>query len=233
MKRLTILLCIFLSVASLYARPIQDDYRRAEEKARVSYAFGMIFGSDLTSVDIDIDYDAFTDGLRSVLDKNMQPQFTEQEAMEIVETAWFQAMERAAEQHRLIEEEFLYANLQRHGIQYTPSGLQYEILEYTEGEKPKANSMVRVNYLGTFIDGSLFDNSYEEGGAYIPLEMVIKGWTEGLMLMSEGSKYILYIPSNLAYGKDGIQGFIPPYSTLIFTVELLEILDEDFDPFNF
>ncbi|MCL2809487.1 MAG: FKBP-type peptidyl-prolyl cis-trans isomerase [Treponema sp.] len=232
MKKPVVFLCLFLMVTALYARAIQDDYRSAEEKARVSYAFGMIFGSDLDSFSIDIDYDAFTSGVRAVLDKNIQPQFTEQEAMEIVEAAWYSAMEKAAEQHRMNEEEFLYTNSQRSGIQYTPSGLQYEILEYTEGEKPKANSVVRVHYTGTFTDGSLFDSSYEENGAHIPLEMVIRGWTEGLMLMSVGSKYILYIPSNLAYGRDGIQGFIPPYSTLIFIVELLEILGDDYDPFN-
>lgn len=86
------------------------------------------------------------------------------------------------------------------------------------------NSVVKVNYTGTLIDGKQFDKS-EAGGSLIPLEMVIPGWTEGLQLMSLGSKYRLYIPATLAYGKDGVRGIIPQYATLIFEVELLEIKD--------
>ncbi|WP_461257211.1 FKBP-type peptidyl-prolyl cis-trans isomerase, partial [Treponema sp. R80B11-R83G3] len=111
----------------------------------------------------------------------------------------------------------------------TESGLQYEIIKSTEGEKPRKSSVVRVIYTGNFTDGRIFDRSTEEGGAYIPLENVIPGWTEGLMLMSPGSIYRLYVPSKLAYGKDGIQGVIAPYSTLVFMVELLEIIDEPED----
>jgi len=136
------------------------------------------------------------------------------------------AIDKITEENRIKEEQFLVQNSQRQGVQVTASGLQYEVVFETGKEKPALDSTVRVNYTGRFIDGNVFDSSYDEG-AYIPLEMVIEGWTEGLMLMGLGSKYIIYIPSSLAYGRNGIQDIIPPYSTLIFDVELLEILSDD------
>ena len=197
----------------------------AEEKARASYAFGMILGSNLSTIDLDIDFDAFTDGVRAMVEEG-EPQFSEQEAMEIVETALERAMNRISAENQIREELFLAHNRERPGVIVTESGLQYEILVEAEGEKPAYNSIVRVNYEGTFIDGNPFDSSDDEG-AYIPLQMVIPGWTEGLLLMTEGSSFRLFIPSNLAYGREGIPPVIPPYSTLIFTVDLLEIVQEE------
>jgi FKBP-type peptidyl-prolyl cis-trans isomerase len=227
MKKSFAFLCLFFAVLMLHAKAIQEDYKNAEEKARLSYAFGMIIGSNLglNQMDIDFDFKAFTEGLKAVMEGS-QPQLSEQEAMEIIEAALYNAEEKQSSASMLKEEEFLAANSQRQDVQTTASGLQYEIIQDTEGEKPKDDSVVRVNYTGTFIDGRAFDSSTEENGAYIPLEHVISGWAEGLMLMSPGSIYRLFIPSDLAYGKDGIQGVIPPYSTLIFTVELLEIIDD-------
>ena len=227
MKKALVFLCLFLSVLALHARAIQEDYREAEEKARVSYAFGMIIGNDLSTAGIDFDYDAFTDGVKAILEENSLPQFSEQEAREIVGTALQRSIDRQSAQNRLLEEEFLARNMGKPEIIVTPSGLQYEILAETDGEKPNSDSIVRVRYIGTFSDGSPFDSSTEEEGAYIPLDMVISGWTEGVMLMSVGSSYRLYIPSNLAYGREGIRQIVPPYSTLIFTVELLEIISPD------
>lgn len=228
MKKLTIFLCLILTVTIVHARGIRDEYNQADERARLSYAFGMAIGSnfDLSEMGIEFDYTALAEGIRAMVEKT-ETLFSEHEAMEIIETALHSAVERRSQINRLHEAEFFAANSQRPGVQTTESGLQYEILEYTEGEKPKADSVVRVNYVGTFADGSPFDSSGEEGGSYIPLEMVIHGWTEGLMLMSPGSQYRLFIPSDLAYGSDGIQGIIPPYSPLIFTVELLEIINQD------
>jgi len=231
MKKLLVFLCLFLSVLALHARAIQEDYRKAEEKARVSYAFGMVIGNNLRTAGMDFDYDAFADGVRAMLEEALTPQFSEQEAMEIIETALQESTDRQSAQNRLLEEEFLARNMGKPGVIVTPSGLQYEIIADTAGEKPEPDSVVRVRYMGTFSDGSPFDSSIEEEGAYIPLDMVIPGWTEGLLLMSVGSNYRLFIPSYLAYGRDGIQPIIPPYSTLIFTVELLEIVSHD--AFNF
>ncbi|MDR1839827.1 MAG: FKBP-type peptidyl-prolyl cis-trans isomerase [Treponema sp.] len=227
MKKALAFLCLFLSVLALHARAIQEDYRRAEEKARVSYAFGMIIGNNLSTAGIEFDYDAFTEGVKALLEENALPQFSEQEAREIVETALQESMDRQSAQNRLLEEEFLAKNMRKPEIIVTPSGLQYEILTETAGEKPNPDSIVRVRYTGTFSDGNPFDSSTEEDGAYIPLDMVIPGWTEGVMLMSVGSSYRLFIPSNLAYGREGIRQIVPPYSTLIFTVELLEIISPD------
>jgi len=224
MKKQFIFLCLFFIALALHGRAIQEDIRKADEKARMSYAFGMLFGSNLGSVPLEFDYEAFTEGFRVML-ANEEPQLSEQEAIEIVETAMHNAMERTAEENRRREEEFLLVNSRRPEIHVTPNGLQYEILLETGGQKPEADSIVRVNYTGVFTDGTLFDRSGDEG-AYIPMEMVIPGWTEGLMLMGTGSRYRLYVPSHLAYGRNGIQNIIPPYSTLIFTVDLLEITDE-------
>jgi len=226
MKKLFVFVCLVLPVISLQAKGIQDDFKRADEKAKVSYAFGMIIGSNLGTMELEFDYSAFTEGVRAMVEDG-EGQFTEMEAIEIVEAALQKAMDKNAEEHRKSEEEFLARNRERAGVQVTSSGLQYEIIEDADGDKPAANSVVRVNYAGTFVDGSPFDSSNEDGGAYIPLEMVIPGWTEGLMLMSPGSEYRFFIPSHLAYGKEGVQSIIPPYSTLIFLVELLEIINED------
>jgi len=121
-------------------------------------------------------------------------------------------------------EKFLAENAKREGVKTTASGLQYEVLEATIGQKPKATDSVRVHYEGTLIDGTVFDSSYKRGESIaFPLNGVIKGWTEGLQLMSVGSKYKFFIPYQLAYGERGAGASIPPYAALIFTVELLGI----------
>lgn len=121
-------------------------------------------------------------------------------------------------------EQFLAANAKRPEVKTTPSGLQYEVIEATIGQKPKATDKVRVHYEGTLTDGTVFDSSYKRGEPItFGLNQVIKGWTEGLQLMSVGSKYKLYIPYELGYGAQGAGGSIPPYAALIFTVELLGI----------
>ena len=121
-------------------------------------------------------------------------------------------------------EKFLQENALRNEVKVTESGLQYEVLTVGKGPKPTAASTVKVHYEGTLIDGTVFDSSYQRGEPIeFPLSGVIKGWTEGLQLMPVGSKYKLYIPYELGYGERGAGQSIPPYATLIFTVELLEI----------
>ncbi|MBQ4809810.1 peptidylprolyl isomerase [Pseudoalteromonas luteoviolacea] len=120
---------------------------------------------------------------------------------------------------------FLEENAKRAEVTVTESGLQYEVISAGEGDKPAADSTVRVHYHGTLINGTVFDSSYDRGQpAEFPVNGVIKGWTEALQLMNTGSKLRLYIPHDLAYGERGAGASIAPYSTLIFDVELLEIL---------
>ncbi|MBQ5379684.1 MAG: FKBP-type peptidyl-prolyl cis-trans isomerase [Paludibacteraceae bacterium] len=131
---------------------------------------------------------------------------------------------KASQEAKAEGEKFLAENAKREGVKTTASGLQYEVLEATIGQKPKATDTVRVHYEGTLIDGTVFDSSYKRGESIsFPLNGVIKGWTEGLQLMSVGSKYKLFIPYQLAYGEHGAGASIPPYAALIFTVELLGI----------
>ncbi|MDR2922725.1 MAG: FKBP-type peptidyl-prolyl cis-trans isomerase [Treponema sp.] len=229
MKKLCIFLFLLLPALTLYAKAIQEDFRKADEKARMSYAFGMIIASDLRNAvgDTEFDYTAFSQGMKAVLE-NSETSLSEMEAIEIVETALQNVMDRKAEESRIAEELFLAVNRERPGVQATASGLLYEVLSEGEGKKPGPDSVVKVHYEGRLADGRLFDTSYNgDEGAIIPLDRVISGWTEGIMLMNVGSKYRIYIPSNLAYGKTGFYDVIPPFSTLIFTVELLEIINPD------
>jgi FKBP-type peptidyl-prolyl cis-trans isomerase FklB len=122
-------------------------------------------------------------------------------------------------------DQFLAENAKKDGIVVLESGLQYEILTEGTGAQPTAASTVRTHYHGTFTDGRVFDSSVERGEpAEFPVGGVIAGWTEALQLMQEGSKWRLYVPSNLAYGEQGSQGAIPPHSALVFEVELIAVV---------
>lgn len=119
---------------------------------------------------------------------------------------------------------FLAANAQKPGVMMTGSGLQYKVLREGQGHKPSALGEVEVHYKGSLLDGTVFDSSYDSGEPItFFLSQVIPGWTEGVQLMAEGSHYEFYIPFELAYGAQGIPGDIPPYSTLIFEVELIKV----------
>ena len=122
-------------------------------------------------------------------------------------------------------QDFLEANKTREGVVALPSGLQYQVLKEGTGDKPSATDTVKCHYHGTLIDGTVFDSSVQRGQpAKFPLNMVIKGWTEGVQLMSEGSKWRFFIPADLGYGDRQVSAQIGPNSTLIFDVELLEIM---------
>jgi FKBP-type peptidyl-prolyl cis-trans isomerase FklB len=117
------------------------------------------------------------------------------------------------------------ANAEKEGVVVLPSGLQYKVINEGTGKKPSATSQVRCHYEGTFLNGAKFDSSYDRNEpAVFGLNQVIAGWTEGVQLMAEGAKYEFYIPYNLAYGEHGAPGAIPPYATLKFVVELIEVL---------
>jgi len=136
----------------------------------------------------------------------------------------FQMKNEKAQQNLKAGQEFLTANKNKPGVTELPSGLQYEIITEGTGPKPSASNKVTCHYHGTLIDGTVFDSSVKRGQpATFPLDMVIKGWTEGLQLMPKGSKWRFFIPASLGYGERQMGAQIGPNSALIFEVELLEI----------
>ena len=191
---------------------------------KISYALGFSMGQNLMGSGVtSLNYQDLAQGIEDVLTKQ-QPKITYQEAQQVL-GQFFQELEaKIAGAAKADGEKFLAENAKREGVQVTASGLQYEVLEATIGQKPKATDTVKVHYEGTLIDGTVFDSSYKRGESIsFPLNGVIKGWTEGLQLMSVGSKYKFFIPYQLAYGERGAGQQIPPYAALIFTVELLGI----------
>ena len=152
---------------------------------------------------------------------------TEEQLRNLLQSAADQVQNLEAERDSFKEEneKFLEKNALREGIITTPSGLQYEIITMGDGKKPLESDIVKVHYHGTLIDGNVFDSSVQRGEPIsFGLNQVIAGWVEALQLMSEGDKWKLYIPYNLGYGEHGAGAAIPPYSTLVFEVELLEVL---------
>jgi FKBP-type peptidyl-prolyl cis-trans isomerase FkpA len=189
----------------------------------VSYAFGVVLGSDLKQLGVQFDYAALARGIEEVVE-GKESRLTLEEAVAVVQEAYITAMSRLAEENRAKNEQFMEENAQKTGVITTASGLQYEILNAGTGRKPGEADVVSVNYKGSLIDGTVFDSSYDRGEpAEFPLDDVIPGWSEGIQLMNVGSTYRLYIPSALAYGEQGAQNVIPPNSALIFEVELLSI----------
>ena len=191
---------------------------------KISYAIGLSMGQNLMGSGVtSLEYADLAAGIKDVLEKN-QPQISYQEAQQVLGKFFSELEQKIAGEAKAAGEAFLAENAKREGVKVTESGLQYEVLDGTIGQKPKATDKVRVHYEGTLIDGTVFDSSYKRGESItFGLNQVIKGWTEGLQLMSVGSKYKLYIPYQLAYGERGAGANIPPYAALIFTVELLGI----------
>ena len=198
---------------------------------KVSYALGLGIGRQLSQMGAtDLNIDDFAQAIKDVLAGD-QPKVADQEAQQIVQE-FFQAQEAkqraaAAEKGKAARqagEEYLAANAKKEGVVTLPSGLQYMVLNEGTGKKPKATDKVKCHYEGMLIDGAMFDSSIQRGEpAVFPLNQVIAGWTEGLQLMTEGSKYRFFIPYNLAYGEQGAGQAIPPYAALIFDVELISI----------
>ena len=190
---------------------------------KVAYALGLSIGQNLAHSGVkDINSEDFVAGMKDVLAGN-KPQITLQEAQQVLDKFFKELEEQTAGAAKAEGERFLAENAKRPSVKVTASGLQYEVLEAGKGPKPTAKSTVKVHYEGMLIDGTVFDSSYQRGEPIeFPLNGVIKGWTEGLQLMSKGAKYKLYIPYDLAYGEHGAGQQIPPYAALIFTVELLD-----------
>jgi FKBP-type peptidyl-prolyl cis-trans isomerase FklB len=200
-----------------------------DQKGKDSYSLGYKYGESFKKQGMQIDLEIFTAGFRDALGGN-EPRMTQEEisaALSDLQKRMFAAQqlqlrERAAKN---LEEgkAFLTENAKKEGVKTRPSGLQYRVITEGVGASPKAGDTVKVHYRGTFIDGDEFDSSLKRGeAASFQVDAVIAGWTEALQLMKEGSKWQLFVPSELAYGQRG-QGRIPPNSTLIFEVELISV----------
>lgn len=195
----------------------------ATSAADASYAFGLAIGTSLKDTGVELDYDEFLKGMKDYIEDREQ-RMSMEDAQMTIQSAIMQAMQAIAVRNSEAEAAFLAENGKKTGVTTTASGLQYEVIKLGTGPKPIESDTVRVDYVGTFLDGKEFDSSINAGEPVVfPVAMVIPGWVEGLQLMPVGSKYKFYIPSALAYGEQGSQGGIEPNKTLVFEVELLGI----------
>jgi FKBP-type peptidyl-prolyl cis-trans isomerase FklB len=227
MKRV---LTIFFSVLLLFGVCSAGEKPELKnQKAKDSYSLGYKYGESFKKQGMQIDLEVFTVGFRDATGGN-EPRMTQEEmgaTLSDLQKRMFAAQqlqlrERAA---RNLEEgkAFLAENAKKEGVKTLPSGLQYRVITEGSGASPKAADSVTVHYRGTFIDGTEFDSSLKRGEpASFQVDGVIKGWTGALQMMKKGSKWELFIPSELAYGERGL-GRIPPNSTLIFEVELISV----------
>jgi FKBP-type peptidyl-prolyl cis-trans isomerase len=195
-------------------------------KDRASYSIGLNVGFNMKRQNVDINQDAFVAGFKDAVTPGKTPQLTEEQVRETM-LAFQKDMEQKqtqqAEKNAGEGQKFLSDNKSKDGVKTTASGLQYKVMKEGNGAQPKATDTVTVNYRGTLTDGTEFDSSYKRNQpASFPVGGVIKGWTEALQLMKAGAKYQLFIPPDLAYGKEGRPG-IPPNSVLIFEVELMDV----------
>lgn len=226
-----------LVIATVMSTQAQDAPKLETLAQKASYAMGTDFGRMLQSQGVDIDPKLFmrgmsdmTEGHDLLLDEEELRQTLVAFEMEMREKRQAQ-MAEAGKDNVAKGLAFLEANKAKDGVKVTESGLQYEVLHQGTGPKPKATDQVTVHYVGTLIDGTEFDSSVARGQpASFALNQVIKGWTEGVQLMNQGSKFRFVIPSELAYGERGAGAQIGPNSTLVFEVELLEVPGEGADP---
>lgn len=230
MRKSFMLFAVMVFAFSLLTNAGCEKKSMETQKDKVSYSIGWQIGGNFKSQNIDVDTDIILRGIKDA-QSGAKPELTEKEMQEVMMTfqnemreKQMKTMSEEGEKNMKEGEGFLAKNKQKKGVKTTASGLQYKIIKEGTGEKPKADDTVTVNYSGTLINGTEFDSSYKRGQpATFPVKGVIKGWTEALQVMKVGSKYELFIPSELAYGKRGTGGDIGPDSTLIFTVELLSI----------
>ena len=219
--------------AGLFLMACNQGAKLDTQKDKVSYIIGQNIGNSFKQQGLDgevVDLDVLRAGIDDAL-AGVEPKIPEDQIAEIM-TAFQQELtartdsvnSAKGEANKKAGEEFLAENAKKEGVTVLPSGLQYKVITEGTGEKPGLTSMVSVHYTGTLIDGTEFDSSHKRGQpATFPVNGVISGWTEALQLMPEGSKWMLYIPSDLAYGEQAAGPDIGPNSTLIFEVELLSV----------
>ncbi len=219
---------LLLSVALVACNQQQQEPEAAvtsleSEQDKYSYGLGMMIGERVLKQYEDVDYDLLLAGIKAQ-HQSETTLLSLEEAGEALNAYMEKAFAAQSEANKKRGEDYLKANAGKEGVTTTESGLQYKVLTQGDGAKPAATDQVTVHYRGTLIDGTEFDSSYSRGEpTSFALNQVIPGWTEGVQLMSVGSKYQFFIPYELAYGERGAGGSIGPFETLIFEVELLEI----------
>ena len=215
---------LLLGVAAAPVFAAEGDAKFSDPKERTSYALGVNFGSNLKTQGVEVNLDTLRKGIEDAIAGN--PQLNETELRDTFTNLRAQIQAHAAEKgkaNKAAGDKWLAENKTKQGVLTTASGLQYKIISDGTGESPKAGDDVQVKYTGRLIDGTVFDSTDKRGGepARFKVGQVIPGWTEALQLMKKGSKWELYIPSQLAYGERAT-GSIPQNSTLIFEVELVD-----------
>jgi len=206
------------------------------ENAKFSYSVGMDVGNSLKRLDEKLNMAAFDKGLSTAL-AGKESELSAEDIIEVKQAVLKRKQEEFADKQKKTALEnsstggkFLQENASAEGVKTTESGLQYKVLTPSNGAKPTAADIVKVNYEGKLLDDTVFDSSYKRGEPVtFPLANVIEGWKEGLQLMTVGSKYRLFIPSKLAYGEQGAGNVIGPNAVLVFDVELLSIEQEPAD----
>lgn len=196
-------------------------------KDSLSYAIGITIGNDLKKQGLDtfINADVLFRAMREGLLPSGMAALSQEESGNIITDYMNAIRTKQFEMNKKESEMFMADNSKKEKVVTLPSGLQYEVVNKGDGPKPTLMSKVKVHYTGKFVNGNVFDSSLNSDPAEFMVSQVIPGWQEGICLMNTGSKYILYIPWDLAYGEQGISGTIPPYSTLVFDVELIEIIE--------
>ncbi len=228
-----ILACIFVLPATVWAEEAKKEAIALESfQEKLGYSMGLDVGNYFKGIGEEISFEALLQGLEDAFQGN-EPRLGADEIAAVQKQFGEEMQAKQEEQLAAIKEEnikkgteFLEEHKEKEGVVTTESGLQYKVLEEGDGPKPKATDQVKVDYVGTLIDGTEFDSSVKRGEpAVFGADQVIAGWSEALQLMNVGSKYRLVIPPELAYGERGAPPVIEPNSVLIFEVELLEIVE--------
>ena len=200
------------------------EIKKTDESDKISYSAGVIMGQSLKDIGFDeIQYDDYLEGMKSVFNDS-EPKISKKRAIEIFQNYVVLLQEDLKDKNAELGQAFLAKNAKKPGIISLPNGMQYEILKDGDGEIPTKNSIVKVIYEGSLIDRTLFDSTQDTGAVELELSKTILGWQDALQMMPVGSRWKLFIPHHLAYGEFGAQPMVQPNSTIIFLIELLEIV---------
>ncbi|MGE5399457.1 MAG: FKBP-type peptidyl-prolyl cis-trans isomerase [Ignavibacteriales bacterium] len=229
-QKIALLVVLSVGIAACQQKDVTKSDLKTQ-KDKVSYSIGLDIGRNLKKQSIEINNEAFLQGIKDGTLKDSLYLLTDAEIRETMVSFQKEMMEKQnvkmkemGEKNLKEGESFLASNKTKEGVKTTASGLQYKVLQAGNGPSPKATDKVTCNYRGTLIDGTEFDNSYKRGEPItFNVNGVIKGWGEALQMMKVGDKWQLFIPSSLGYGEQGAGQAIPPNATLIFEVELLSI----------